>query len=309
MVFRTQQAIRAAILLFFTVLIFKFHYTGEMTKLINPKYIGLSQTASVLFLILFFIQLTRIWENKRAHAHHDHHLGCSHDHNCDHNHDHGDSPITLKKVVSYGIIVFPLITGFALPAKVLDASIAEKKGGMDVITGKSESSSSAQSSDQGSSQDLAQPSDNEVLPNPYGEISQTEMDSLVQKLQQSNPIDMDDYVYYLNYEEISKDVSAFKGKKIELKGFVYKEEGFQSNQLVISRFLITHCVADASIIGFLTEFDDADTLEVDSWIEATGELDVSTYNGKELPLIKITNWKIINPPDEPYLYPLNVKIL
>jgi len=205
--------------------------------------------------------------------------------------------------------VFPLITGFALPAKVLDASIAEKKGGMDVITGKNDSSLSSQTSDPGSSQDLAQPSDNTVLPNPHGEISQADMDNLIQKLQQSDPIAMDDYVYYLNYEEISKDVAAFKGRKIELKGFVYKEEGFQSNQLVISRFLITHCVADASIIGFLTEFEDAATLDADSWIEATGELDVTTYNGKELPLIRITNWKIINPPDEPYLYPLNVKIL
>nr|WP_313770638.1 DUF1980 domain-containing protein [Bacillus sp. S/N-304-OC-R1] len=31
------------------------------------------------------------------------------------------------------MIVFPLITGFLLPAKVLDASIANKKGGMAII--------------------------------------------------------------------------------------------------------------------------------------------------------------------------------
>lgn len=303
MVFQAQQALRAAILLFFTVLIFKFHYTGEITKFINPKYIGLSQIASVVFLILFFIQITRIWEKKTHHHHHDHE--CSHNHDCDHNHDHGNTPMTLKKVLSYVIIAFPLVTGFTIPAKVLDSSIAEKKGGMAVITGKSETPST----DESTNEEDVQPSDTEVLPNPHGEITQDEMKSLVQKLKQSDPIDMDDYVYYLNYEEISKDVATFKGREITLKGFVYKEEGFQTDQLVISRFLITHCVADASIIGFLTQFDEAATLEKDTWVEATGVIEVTTYNGTEMPFIKITDWKTIEEPSEPYLFPLNVRIL
>jgi putative membrane protein len=308
MVFQAQQAVRATILLFFTLLIFKFHYTGEITKYINPKYIELSQIASVLFLILFFIQITRIWEKKHAHHHHhdhDHHHECNHAHDCDHNHDHGDTPMTLKKVVSYVIIAFPLITGFTLPAKVLDSSIAEKKGGMAVITGKSENHSTNESANE----EAVQPSETEVLPNPHGEISQAEMDSLIHKLQQSKRIVMDDEVFYLNYEEISKDVASYKGREIQLKGFVYKEDGFQQNQLVLSRFLITHCVADASIIGFLTEFDEAGTLDKDTWVEATGVIDVTTYNGKEMPYIKITNWKTIEQPAEPYLFPLNVKIL
>lgn len=303
MVFQAQQAVRAAILLFFTGLIFKFHYTGEITKFINPKYFELSQIASVLFLILFFIQITRILERKSHHHHHDHE--CSHNHDCDHNHDHGDSPLTLKKVISYVIIAFPLVTGFTLPAKVLDSSIAEKKGGMAVITGKSESNTTKESTNE----ETVQPSDTEVLPNPHGEITQVEIDSLIQKLQQSDRIVMDDEVYYLNYEEISKDVGSYKGREIQLKGFVYKEEGFQQNQLVISRFLITHCVADASIIGFLTEFDEAATLEKDTWVEATGVIDVTTYNGTEMPYIKITDWKTIEQPAEPYLFPLNVRIL
>lgn len=79
--------------------------------------------------------------------------------------------------------------------------------------------------------------------------------------------------------------------------------------MVISRFLITHCVADAGIVGFLSEFDEASALAEDTWIEATGILDVTTYNGAQLPLIKITDWKTIDQPEEPYLYPLTVKLL
>ncbi len=61
----------------------------------------------------------------------------------------------------------------------------------------------------------------------------------------------------------------------------YKEDRFEQEQLVIARFLITHCVADASIVGFLTE----------------------------LPFIIIANWTIINEPEEQYIYPINIRIL
>jgi putative membrane protein len=90
---------------------------------------------------------------------------------------------------------------------------------------------------------------------------------------------------------------------------VYKEDGLEQDQLVISRFLITHCVADASIIGFLSELPEAPALQEDSWIEVNGILDISTYNGIELPVIKISNWKIISEPKEPYLYPITVRLL
>src|SRR4051795_9396298 len=94
----------------------------------------------------------------------------------------------------------------------------------------------------------------------------------------------------------------------KLKGFVYKEDGLEQDQRVISRFLITHCVADASIIGFLAVLPEASSLEDDAWIEANGVVDVSTYNGIELPVIHITNWKKVSEPKAPYLYPITIKL-
>ncbi len=60
-------------------------------------------------------------------------------------------------------------------------------------------------------------------------------------------------------------------------------------QLVISRFLITHCVADASIVGFLTEFPEAPTLTEDTWLEVVGTIGQTTYEGASLPVIHIDN--------------------
>ncbi|MBT2696139.1 TIGR03943 family protein [Bacillus sp. ISL-40] len=317
MQFHFQQAIRAFILLSFSCLLFKMHFTGEMTKFINPKYEGLSQIASIIFLILFFIQYTRIWsarDNSHHHCHHD-------EHNC--NHDHGDSRFNTKKIFSYFVIVFPLLTGFLIPAKVLDASIANKKGAMLILSNQTQapqddknqldSKPTQQREDtninrQEESPESDAPVDPNLLEN-QKDISEEEYAQLIKKLEQKSNIVMNDYVFAAYYEEISKDINKFKGRKIKLKGFIYKEDGLSHNHIVISRFLITHCVADASIIGFLSEFSEPSSLVKDTWVEAEGVLDITTFNGTELPLIKITGLKKINEPEKPYLYPISIKIL
>jgi putative membrane protein len=307
--FHFQQAVRAFILLAFSVLLFKLHFTGEMTKFINPKYEGLSQSASVLFLLLFMIQTTRIWtikENKQHHhCHHD-----SHDHNC--SHDHGDSPFNTKKLIAYLVIVFPLVTGFLLPAKVLDASIADKKGGLAILTNQNSEKkqkdkivpNNNQQEDPVINEDLVDLS--RIKESVY---TNEEFERLKQQLEQSPTIEMKDELFSTYYDEIHMNIEKFKGREIELKGFVYKEEGLEQDQLVLARFIITHCVADASIIGFITELPDAPLLDENTWIEVKGVLDTTNFNGSKLPIIKITNWKEIDEPKEPYLYPISVKIL
>jgi putative membrane protein len=314
--FHFQQAVRALILLTFTIFIFKLHFTGEMTKFINPKYLGLSQSASVIFLILFFVQTTRIWTIKESIHSHSH---CEHNHQnhtCEHHHDHGDTPFTIKKLISYSIIIFPLLTGFLLPAKILDASIADKKGGMTILTNQKQTNNGGSSENDNLVKNENQYEENHVIDeniNPnimeQNSISEEEYDQLTQRLSASSNIVMNDAMFSTYYDEIKVDIQKFKGKQIALKGFVYKENGFNKNQLVISRFLITHCVADASIIGFLSEFPEASTVKEDTWIEANGVLDIATYNGTELPIIKITDWIQISEPKEPYLYPLSIKIM
>lgn len=139
-------------------------------------------------------------------------------------------------------------------------------------------------------------------------LTEEEYDGYVQELQSLSHIMMDTYLYNLYYEEISKDLNKYIGKTVQLSGFVYKEEGFSDNQLVISRFLVTHSPDDADIVGFLSEFNEASTLSEDTWIEATGTLEKTNYNGSELPQLKITSWKKIDEPDESYVYPITVKM-
>ena len=140
-------------------------------------------------------------------------------------------------------------------------------------------------------------------------MSKKEYDQLIKNLSQNETIVMNDSVFAAYYDEISYEIQKYKGKQIELTGFVYKEEGLKENQLVLSRFMLTHCVADASIIGFVSEIPEATTIDEDTWIQATGVLDVTTFDGIELPMIKVTDWKIVDELTEPYLYPITIEIL
>ncbi|MBM7649898.1 putative membrane protein [Bacillus ectoiniformans] len=305
MKFHIQQGVRAMILLAFSAMIFKLHYTGDINKFINPKYSGLSQTASIVFLILFFIQVTRVWTKKKT-GHHCQHEG----HSC--GHDHGDAQFNTKKLFSYILITLPLLTGFLLPPKVLDASIASKKGAIGILSNKEESS-------QGASRPPLQNSLNEsnIDENPEDpglidnqvEMSAAEYDKLIKNLEKTSVINMSDSVYSVYYDEINQNIQQYIGRTISVTGFVYKEKDFNHNQLVISRFMITHCVADASIVGFLSEFPKDPGIKEDTWIKVNGTLDTMTYNGAEVPYLKITEWEQIAEPVNPYLYPISIKIL
>ncbi|RSD29093.1 TIGR03943 family putative permease subunit [Mesobacillus subterraneus] len=312
MTFHPQQAGRALILLGFSVLLYMMHTSGEILLFINPKYLLLSQAAAFLFMILFFIQITRVWTVKESHAHD----GCSQAEDCcSHNHDHGDSPFSVKKAISYSIIVFPLLTGFMLPAKVLDSSIADKKGAMLSIAGSSkngnkqspEEGQSIPAEDQQSGEDYIPEDDTAIVTGYENQKTEAEYNQLMKQLEHGEIIQFNDSIYSSYYEEISSDINKFQGRKVSLNGFVYKEDSFSDNQLVVSRFLVTHCVADASIIGFLSEFPDAAKIEKDSWIKIEGIIENGTYMDTPIPLVKVTNWEEVSEPESPYLYPISIK--
>ncbi|WP_079504577.1 TIGR03943 family putative permease subunit [Mesobacillus jeotgali] len=329
MQFHAQQAARSLILLGFSVMLYMLHFTDKIYLFINPKYLLLSQTAAFLFLVLFFIQITRVWTIKGAQDHDSCNHGnqcCSHDGpDHDHHHDHGTTPFTVKKLMSYSIIVLPLLTGFLLPAKVLDSAVADKKGAMLSIAGSSKSSQDSKTIGETSKQaDNQETGDSVQIPDEAGQgtviaegtdtatgyenlMTDAEYNKKMKELETGSTIIFNDSIYSSYYEEISSDIDKFQGRKVSLYGFVYKEEGFAENQLVVSRFLVTHCVADASIIGFLSEFPDAAKIEKDTWIKIEGVIGTGSYMDNPIPLVKVVKWEIAKEPEVPYLYPVSIK--
>ena len=294
-----QQAFRAVILGAFSAMLFHLHWTDKIVKYVNPKYEHLSMTAAILFAVLFFVQLTRVFAWNTPNQAHDAHACCTH--------DHGHSASFTKKLITYTIIITPILTGFFLPAQVLNAAMADKKGGVMALTTQPSKVEDYLSEEEAIVDDIYAAHEPDAgLLDSRQEMKKDDYELLKEELSQKPMIQMTDDHYTIYYGDINTNYANYIGRKIQIKGFVLKEESFAQNQFVISRFLITHCIADASVVGFLSELPEAQNLEEDTWIEVMGTIDTIDFEGSTLPIIKIEQWVEIKEPSAPYLYPIDV---
>ncbi len=258
-------------LLLFAVFIFILHESGEITRFINPDYLYFSQIASVIFLFLFFVQVPRMFTTSQDE--HDHSecgpWGC--------NHDSGEGGFSLRTIFAYGLITIPLLSGFLLPYKDFGAEEALKRG------------VSYSTHDHGHLEDH--------------KLIKTKMDHRVQEML-NQPVlyfDNDNFARYISI--VTTYPEFFIGKPIELEGFILEDDVHSKNHTVITRFLVTHCVADAHATGLVIESGDSLGIQENTWIRVKGELNVRKDNRNLIAIINVSNWEEIQPPIDPYVYP------
>ncbi|WP_027955551.1 TIGR03943 family putative permease subunit [Halobacillus kuroshimensis] len=288
--FHYYQFLKLILLAAFAFFLIQLHHTGDVEKLINPKYVRMSQVAAGVIVLLFFVQLGRVWEGSSSE-----HAFCPP--GCTEDHDHKQSYI--KRGVSYLVLLFPLFTGFGLNLTSLDAAIAKNKGS---LLPQEENSYQVDPSSNSQTLDESMPIPN----NNY--LTDEEYEQRMDRLNQDD-IQMNEDIYASYYQEIQDNPHRYKGRTIQIKGFVYKEEGLESNQLVVARFLITHCVADARVIGLLSESNEAGSLSENTWVEVNGRIDVQNYNGVDIPFIEVKEINQIPEPANPYIFPILTKVL
>lgn len=109
-----------------------------------------------------------------------------------------------------------------------------------------------------------------------------------------------------NYTNILKDshenIDKYVGKKIKFTGFIYRLYDFNENQFVLAREMIISSDNQTLVVGFLSNYKDAANFEDRCWVEAEGIIEKGNYHG-DLPIIKITNLKKVDKPDNEYVYP------
>ena len=64
---------------------------------------------------------------------------------------------------------------------------------------------------------------------------------------------MNDEFYVPIINILSDNLSSMIGKTITTKGFVYREQNFFQDEIVIARFSVVCCVADASVYGIMAK--------------------------------------------------------
>ncbi|XGV96075.1 MAG: TIGR03943 family protein [Leptolyngbya sp. BL-A-14] len=96
---------------------------------------------------------------------------------------------------------------------------------------------------------------------------------------------------------------AYAGQKAKVQGFVVYPKDLPQDYLLLSRFVITCCAADAYPISLPVKLTQSrDTYKPDTWLEIEGEMMTADLAGKRQLAIVAKTLKPISEPKNPYDY-------
>lgn len=109
-----------------------------------------------------------------------------------------------------------------------------------------------------------------------------------------------DWVRTLN---VYPEPDAYTGQKAVVTGFVIHPPGWPENYLMISRFVLTCCAADAYPVGLPVKLagDRAD-YPADTWLEIEGQMMTDTVGDRRQLVIDPTQLTTVPEPRNPYEY-------
>lgn len=109
-----------------------------------------------------------------------------------------------------------------------------------------------------------------------------------------------DWVRTLN---VYPEPDAYSGQKVKVQGFVINPSGLPPQYLLLSRFVITCCAADAYPVGLLVKLpSNHQVYSQDSWLEVEGEMITQEVQNKRQLTIQASSLKPIPEPQNPYEY-------
>ncbi len=109
-----------------------------------------------------------------------------------------------------------------------------------------------------------------------------------------------DWIRTLN---VYPEPDAYTGQKVKVQGFVIHPPEFSAQYMLISRFVITCCAADAYPVGLPVKLtQDRSAFAPDTWLEIEGKMITETLGGKRQLTIEATSLKEIKAPANPYDY-------
>jgi uncharacterized repeat protein (TIGR03943 family) len=92
------------------------------------------------------------------------------------------------------------------------------------------------------------------------------------------------------------------GRQVVTEGMVDRIKDLPAGSIVLFRFAITCCAADAQPVGVLVTGEGLDSLAKDTWVRISGKLATTRVKGDDVPTIQAATVERIRPPSDPYLY-------
>lgn len=206
-------------------------------------------------------------------------------------------PTGRVNIFSYLIFIIPLLMALIFPAKPMNStSIAS----IDIKANeKFIDRSTNTSSDNAVNNESKYKDANDSSTNADSNLNQFDMEIKMC----GDTIIMTDDNFSRWLTEIYTNMDKYKDKKIQLTGFVLKNDKFNKNEFVSARLMMSCCAADLQPVGFLCHYNMEDTLKKDSWITLKGTLDITTHDDEKMPLILVEDIKNTEKPKKEYIYP------
>lgn len=96
---------------------------------------------------------------------------------------------------------------------------------------------------------------------------------------------------------------AYTGQKVKVQGFVVHSQTLPKDHLLISRFVLTCCAADAYPISLPVKLPQSrDAYKPDAWFEVKGQMITETLAGKRQLTVQAATLNEIPEPKNPYNY-------
>jgi putative membrane protein len=271
---RFHAYLRGLILIGFALLWLKLLLTDQILNYISPRMLPLISCSTLLFLILGIIQIVRSTSDEETNYH------------CQCGIDHQENSSFAQNIGLYSMMFFPLLIGFVFSNHVMESSAVKNKGIQYSLVKQKDDSKNLSSSSSAHS-----------AKNESGDLNGSNDGSAGK-----STIVVNDAHYVDTLSMIDENLDHMVGRKVEITGFVYREEQFRPNQLVVARFVVSCCIADASVYGLLVEGDNLAKYKKDTWVKVTGILSKVNYQNNILPKLKLEDIHVVPRPKNPYVY-------
>ncbi|MEM7794011.1 MAG: TIGR03943 family protein [Cyanobacteria bacterium P01_C01_bin.118] len=109
-----------------------------------------------------------------------------------------------------------------------------------------------------------------------------------------------DWIRTLN---VYPEPDAYTGQDVKVSGFVIHPDEWSEDYLMVSRFVLTCCAADAYPVGLPVQLAvSREAYTPDGWLEIEGKMVTATINGQRQLTIEPTKIETIPEPRNPYEY-------
>jgi uncharacterized repeat protein (TIGR03943 family) len=107
----------------------------------------------------------------------------------------------------------------------------------------------------------------------------------------------------INLGYIARNITKLDGSHVVTEGRVWMDPSLPNGQMVIFRFVVVCCAADAMPVQAIVKSPKAAAFNSDDWVHVEGTLHVQMQDGQSVPVIAADKISSIPAPDEPYLSP------